>query len=100
MSNSIKKEYEKLLNRRNFIKNKLSALPLGYLSKKSINGKEQYYLQRRVGKKIISSYIKVEDVVDTEKGIMRRKQYETELTEIEARIEQLESKQQNNTIIK
>ena len=90
MSSSIKKEYEKLLNRRNLIKNKLSALPLGYLSKKSINGKEQYYLQRRVGKKIISSYIKVEDVVDTEKGIMRRKQYETELAEIEARIEQLE----------
>ena len=50
MSSSIKKEYEKLLSRYHFIKRELLVLPLGYVSKKTINGKVQYYLQRRVGK--------------------------------------------------
>ncbi len=90
MSNLIKKEYEKLLNRYHFIKQELLVLPMGYVSKKMINGKTQYYLQRRVGNKITSSYIKVEDVTKTEKGIVQRKKYKTELVEIEERISQLE----------
>ncbi len=90
MSSSIKKEYEKLLSRYHFIKRELLVLPLGYVSKKTINGKVQYYLQRRVGNKIASSYIKVEDVTKIEKGIAQRKRYETELVEIEDRISQLE----------
>ena len=58
MAKSIKKEYESLLSRYQFIKRELSTLPIGYISKKSINGKEQYYLQHRLGKKVVSVYIK------------------------------------------
>ena len=90
MPNSIKKEYERLLNRYQFIKRELSILPLGYLSKKTINGKEQYYLQRRVGKKVISVYIKSDEVQKTEKDIALRKNYETEMLEIEDRMGHLE----------
>ena len=90
MSYSIKKEYEKLLSRYQHIKRELSVLPLGYLSKKTINGKEQYYLQRRIGKKITGVYIKTDDVAKIEKEIQLRKNFETELMGIEERISQLE----------
>lgn len=90
MAKSIKKEYESLLSRYQFIKRELSTLPIGYISKKSINGKEQYYLQHRLGKKVVSVYIKADEITQTEKGIALRKKYEVELSEILARMEQLE----------
>ena len=90
MANSIKLEYVKLLDKLHFIKQELVGLPLGYISKKIINGKEQYYLQRRVGKKVVSCYVKAEDVKNTEKGLALRNKYETDMYTIEERITQLE----------
>ena len=39
----------------------LEKLPNGYLSKKTINGKVYYYLQRREEDKIVSNYVGKED---------------------------------------
>ena len=39
----------------------LEKLPDGYLSKKTINGKVYYYLQRREGDKIVSNYVGKKD---------------------------------------
>ena len=90
MAASIKREYKRLLNRYQLIKREMLNLPLGYLSKKTINGKEQYYLQRRVGKRVISSYVNIDEITKIEKGIIARKNYETELLGIEHRISELE----------
>ena len=54
----------------------------GYLSKKTIKGKTYYYLQRRNGKKVVSTYIKNEDVEHIQKKIVMRKNYEYEIARL------------------
>ena len=57
----------------------LLSLPHGTLVKKTINGKEYYYVQYREGKKVLSKYIgnSEEKVVDMRVRIERRRQIET-----------------------
>ncbi len=55
---------------------RLNALPVGYISKKTINGKERYYLQYRKGKKIVSNYVPNENVLSLRKQIDERKRLE------------------------
>lgn len=54
----------------------VSQLPIGYISKKSINNKTYFYYQWREGDKIRSKYIKMKDVQILNRKIRRRKELE------------------------
>lgn len=52
----------------------LSSLPKGYISKKTIHGKERFYLQWKEDGKLKSRYIKEDELDDIRKSLARRKQ--------------------------
>ena len=58
---------------RDLVEKRISELPPGYISKKTIRGKTQYYLQWRENGKIKSKYIRAENVEDIQKQIEERK---------------------------
>ena len=64
----------------------LFSLPHGTLVKKTINGKEYYYIQYREGKKVISKYIGISEtkIADIKSGLERRHQIETILKNLKA----------------
>ena len=66
------------------------SLPVGYISKKTIKGNIQYYLQRREGTKVVGSYIRVDMVEEVSNKIERRKTIIEELSKISERLCQLE----------
>jgi len=90
MRNIVTKEYVELLSRKLFIEQEMKRLPVGYISKKTIKGKVQFYLQHRVGSKVVGSYIRSEEVDQTSGEIEKRKNYMDELADIEIRLTQLE----------
>lgn len=91
MIQTIKKEYTDLLKKRAFIMRELSSLPVGYISRKNINGKEYCYLQSRKNGKVTSSYIKAEDAETVSAHLNLRKQYESELANIDQRLSEIEN---------
>ena len=57
----------------------LESLPKGYISKKTIHGKEYFYLQYVENKRIVSKYIKEENLDSIKKALSKRKEIENEL---------------------
>ena len=55
----------------------LAGLPKGTLSEKLVNGNTYYYLKYRDGKKVISQYIRKQDVGALRKQIEKRRNIET-----------------------
>ncbi len=90
MQNIVTKEYRELIARKLFLEREIACLPMGYISKKNIKGKVQFYLQRREGRKVTGTYIRCEDVDTVSKGIDKRKVYIEEVSLIESRLTQLE----------
>lgn len=90
MKNSIVNEYIMLLKRFIFIEKELDTLPSGYISKKVIKGRFQFYLQYRDKDKIVSKYIKKNQIENCYNRIQLRKQYELERNYIKDRINKLE----------
>ena len=68
----------------------LTTLPSGYISKKIINKNLYYYLQRRVGIKIIGAYIPLEEVEQIKDQVARRKQLEKLIRELKINIKKIE----------
>lgn len=91
MSISIESQYKKTLEKRLNIELELQSLPCGYISKKVIHGKTQYYLQRRSGKKIIGKYIPDDEVKAIEKALSKRDALESQLLALNSRIVELEA---------
>ncbi len=91
MSISIEAQYQKALLKHSDIERELQVLPHGYISKKVIHGKTQYYLQRRVGKRIIGKYISDDDVESIKNGLSRRASLGEDLLSVKARISKLEA---------
>ena len=91
MNISIESKYKKALLKHSDIERELQSLPHGYISKKVIHGKTQYYLQRRVDKRIIGKYIPDAEVETVKKGLLRRTALREELLGVHARISELES---------
>lgn len=89
MLNVVINEYKDLLCERAFLLKELSVLPVGYISKKTINGKEYCYLQSRQHGKITGSYIKAENIETIENELKRRKRYEAELPNVEKRLSEI-----------
>ena len=64
---------------------RIAELPPGYISKKTIKGKTQYYLQWRENGKMKSKYIRADDVEDIQKQIEERKTLQERLKELQLR---------------
>ena len=58
---------------------KLESLPKGYISKKVIHGKEYFYLQYLENGKIISKYVKEQDLDNLKHSLSKRKEIEEEI---------------------
>lgn len=84
-------EYKELLASKLEIEQKLSVLPKGYISKKTIGGKQYLYLQTRNGDTVESKYIKAEEADEITNQISLRKEYEAELPEILIRLADIET---------
>ncbi len=87
---SLVNEYSQLLERRCKIGAYLETLPKGYISEKTINGKQYSYLQNKIDGKLTSLYLKADEVDQVHSQLAQRKQYEAELPEIDLRIGELE----------
>ena len=90
MRTSLEKEYLAVLLKKHALERELADLPDGYISEKAIKGKVQHYLQRRVGKRIVGTYIRNSDVPDVAAGIERRKVAAAEIRQLNERLIQLE----------
>ena len=91
MANSLEKEYKKILSQRADIISELDTLPDGYISEKTINGTKQYYLQKRVGKRIIGKHISSSELSSVRLGLSKRESLEKELIVIEERLVSIEA---------
>lgn len=90
MDHLVLSEYKDLLDRKLELETELQSLVQGYISNKTIKGKTYCYLQNRVDGKLTSRYLKSEEVDVVTEQIARRKQYETELPRLKARLSELE----------
>lgn len=90
MKISIEKEYKTLAEKKHSYLIEALDLPTGYISKKTIKGNKQYYLQKREGGKVVGSYIRASYVGSVSKGIERRKFISGELAAINTRMSALE----------
>ena len=79
-------EYKELLAEKLEIEQNLAVLPRGYISKKTIGGKQYLYLQTRNGDTVESKYIKSEEVEELTNQLSLRKEYEAELPEVLLRL--------------
>ena len=66
------------------LEQEISTLPIGYISKKKINGKIQYYHQWTENGKLISKYIKKGELEELESKISYRRQLQSKLKEVNA----------------
>lgn len=66
------------------LEKQISSLPVGYISKKLISGKERYYQQWTENGKIKSKYIKNEELEDFQKKIELRKSLQAKLSELKS----------------
>lgn len=90
MGTSVINEYKTLIEKVNVLKNELDYLPVGYISRKTIKGKTQCYLQHREGMKITGRYIRAEEAETIAAKIERRKEISEQIMKTEERISQLE----------
>jgi hypothetical protein len=90
MAASLIKEYKKLICRKAQIELELPALVHGYISKKTIRGKKYLYLQSRISGKLISRYLKSDEIETIAKQLALRKKYEAELPGLIIRLKELE----------
>ena len=68
----------------------MRSLPKGYISKKTIRGNVQRYLQRREGSRLVGTYIRNDEAEAVQKKIERRKEIAMALPDIDAQLEALE----------
>ena len=84
------KDTNRLLNTLNdekqWLEDRISRLPNGYISVKTINNTTYYYLQHREGKQILSSYVPREQIKSVRRRIKARKSFEKQLKLVNAEI--------------
>ena len=73
------------------LESQIASLPVGYISKKMINGKERYYQQWTENGKIKSKYIKNEEVEEFQKKIAFRKSLQSKLSELKSSVAFIET---------
>lgn len=68
------------------LKQRIAELPIGYISKKTINGKIRFYHQWTENKKIKSKYIKDGEYDDLKEKIELRKELQKQLKDLEKKL--------------
>lgn len=66
------------------LEKELSACPTGYISRKTINGKERFYLQWTENGKLKSRYIKAAELETIRDSVEKRKQIQAELKRLKS----------------
>lgn len=84
-------EYKELLALKLEIEQNLNALPKGYISKKTIGGKQYLYLQTRNGDTVESKYIKTEEVDEITNQLSLKKEYEADLPKVVLKLTDIET---------
>ncbi len=90
MINTIITEYNSLLEKLQDMKSQIDTLPQGYISKKTIKGKQYFYLQNRANGKVLSKYIKEDEIQKISLELELSKKYKAEIPQIESRLLELE----------
>ena len=90
MINTIINEYNDLLKKLQDMKCQIDTFPQGYISKKTIKGKQYFYLQNRMNGKVVSKYIKEDDIEIVSSELELAKNYKAEIPQIENRLLELE----------
>ena len=62
---------------------------IGYISKKRINSKDYFYLQKREGSKIVGKYIAPEDLPNMIKEVEKRRQLEKSIKDLDRNMKKL-----------
>ncbi len=65
------------------IEKKLKSLPKGSIKEREISGKNYYYLQKRIGGKVIHKYLGRDKPEELLKQIQERKRLEQELKKVD-----------------
>ena len=86
----LQEELDRIKKIKAVMEKELGTMPIGYLSKKMINNKSYFYLQRREGGKIVGTYVKPNDVDKFKEQIERRKQLEKSIRQINENIKKIE----------
>ncbi|MDD4146771.1 MAG: hypothetical protein PHS83_06765 [Clostridia bacterium] len=87
VKNLLKDELERLKRMEIAYQKKVNELPKGVIVEKQIYGKKYPYLQRRQGNKVISIYLKHDDVDIIMKQVKERKSHEKSLKNIKEDID-------------
>lgn len=82
LEKALTEEYERVQVRLQQIDSELAGLPKGYISEKKIKDRTYYYLQRREKTKVVSEYIKVDEVAQMRRMIAYRKMLEGERKDV------------------
>ncbi len=69
---------------------RIAALPIGYISRKNINGKTRYYLQWKENGKVKSKYLREEETEEIQAQIEERRQLQKRLKELKKKFPALE----------
>lgn len=85
----LEEEYDRLNRMREALELEIKELPAGYISKKDIKGKKYFYLQKRHGGKILSTYIPEVQVGDFQKKIERRRMMEKRMKEVDKSLQKI-----------
>ena len=74
---------EHYLNVKRKIEKKLAALPKGSVKERKISGRKYYYLQYRIGKKVVHKYLGRRSPDEILKHIQERKRLKAELKKVD-----------------
>ena len=90
MYDALLKEYRTLQSKKVKMTAELAVLARGSISVKTIKGNEYCYLQCRDGGRVVSRYLKSDEMTPVKKELAKRKRYEKELAGINVRLGELE----------
>lgn len=77
------------LNVKRKIEKKLASLPKGSIKERKISGRKYYYLQYRIGKKVVHKYLGRKRPDEILKHIQERKRLKAELKKVDEALELL-----------
>lgn len=89
LEQALKEEYQRLQQRLQQIEGELQDLPKGYISEKKIHDRTYFYLQKREQKKVVSEYIKKDEVAQLRRLIAYRKMLEGERKDVLAEFDRI-----------
>lgn len=89
LDNVLREEYDRLQRMRAAMVREYDELPQGYISKKMIRGRPCYYLQRRDGAKIVSSFVAVDGLPELQGKIEKRNKLKASIKEIDLNLKKL-----------